>query len=77
MALSTQTAHGKDISTGGGSVDFQHRHFAKIAAILKSIDDRDELSEDHMAMVVETFAKALATTNPKFDNARFVKACGF
>ena len=53
----------------------QHRHFAVIAGILAELKARGADPEQHTT-VCEHFADGLAETNPKFDRARFLKACG-
>ena len=59
----------------------ERRHFELIARVirdlpesstLKNIDSRVD-GRDHAAM---RFADALANTNPRFDRAKFLKACG-
>lgn len=69
MALSEKAALNKD--TRAGYAKMEHRHFATIAAIIQAIPDADLTfhTADH-------FAKELARTNPRFDKARFLKACG-
>lgn len=51
--------------------DMQHRHFAAVAAIIKSFPEGAE-----RISVAHTFAAGLAHTNAKFDRARFLRACG-
>lgn len=67
MALSTTAALSKDKTTGKS--EMQHRHFATVAAILVNLKaDKD---------TCEAWADELAPTNPKFDRARFLAACGY
>lgn len=68
--LTIEAAARKDRTTGQ-NVELQHRHFAFIAAVLADLD-RDMTVLD----VVDAFAYACATSNPRFDRARFLKACG-
>lgn len=71
MALSTTAANRKDLNTGrDNSVTFQHRHFAKIAAIIADIPDAGYRAD--MAM---HFADKLDATNPNFNRDRFLAAC--
>lgn len=57
----------KDRTTGKATME--HRHFATIAAIIGTFDPEDR---EHVA---NRFANELASTNPKFDRARFLRAC--
>lgn len=69
MPLTTQAAHRKDINTGIS--DMQHRHFATVAAIIRSLPMTDADRE----CVAEHFAGELRYSNPKFDRKRFLAAC--
>lgn len=69
MPLTTESALRKDRNTGKATME--HRHFATIAAILR---DMPEL-ETHYGRA-RYFATQLAKTNPRFDRARFLRACG-
>jgi hypothetical protein len=62
--------HKKDISTAAKGVDLQHRHFAFIAATIKSMDG----SHDYRREIARDFANACAATNPRFDRGRFLAA---
>lgn len=63
-----------------------HRHFAYIAAVFKASGDEDAHSvfpKSHLdvraferAWLACGMADALARTNPRFDRARFLRACG-
>ena len=69
----------KDISTARKGVDLQHRHFAFIAATLKSLQpDSDTLIERRAEwrLIVDRFADECRETNPRFDYQRFLSACG-
>ena len=65
--LKPETATRKDLRTGKDSL--QHRHFATIATCLRNMD-ADEAT-------CERWADELRPTNPKFDRARFLAACGY
>lgn len=70
--LSTSAAFRKD--TGNSrrykSPIMQHRQFAAIAAIIA------RMPENMRKLTAEIFASDLHYTNPNFDRARFLKACG-
>lgn len=70
MALTTERALRKDKRTGYTTME--HRHFATIAKILH---DMDLLPPSDKDAVVSYFAQELECTNPRFDRARFLKAC--
>jgi hypothetical protein len=62
-----------------------HAHFALIAEIIrKEIEDVDLTDVEHSAYnvvnvrddVARAFARHLGMTNPRFDRARFLAACG-
>jgi hypothetical protein len=69
MPLKTESANRKDIRTG--IADMQRRHFATVAAIIRG-GFEDHARDD----VARIFADNLAKTNPRFDRARFLRACG-
>ena len=71
MPLSAAAAYRKD--TADALAPMTHQHFRTIAAIL-----REELAAAPITSrpVVHRFADALARTNPRFDRARFLAACG-
>lgn len=75
MALKPAAALRKDQTNAGSSME--HRHFATVAAIIKGMrrvgDSTSNFDADHVA---HHFADELAPTNPRFDRARFLKACG-
>lgn len=73
MALSANAALNKDKATGKATME--HRHFATVAAIIKSLDDSMTLGD--VKQVAEHFASELKATNPRFDRNRFMIACGF
>jgi len=74
MALKAQSANRKYIRTAQGVVEFQHRHFAFVAAAIK------EMCEDQPPQMLVAHSKfwadKLAGTNSRFDRARFLAACG-
>jgi hypothetical protein len=74
--LTIESALRKDMTNG--KADMQHRHFATIATIIREIDKglipcSTNATRKFMA---ELFADELRYTNPRFDRARFLKACG-
>lgn len=71
MTLSIESAFRKDRTTGKATME--HRHFATVAVILNSMPAR--WGQRRMDIIAH-FADELAGTNPKFDRARFLKACG-
>lgn len=68
MALTTESALRKDQTNAGGRLE--HRHFAVIAGIIA------DMPAQYRRDVAETFAAGLEHTNPRFDRARFLRACG-
>lgn len=53
----------------------QRRHFEAIAGAIRELLGDPLDTDDHRA-VAEAMARVLAGTNPAFDRARFLKACG-
>ena len=75
MALTTESALRKDKTTG--KAEMQHRHFSTVAAILADLNAENAgVSIGQHRDICEYFADELATTNPRFDRDRFLKACG-
>ena len=80
MTLTPESAARKD-RTSGNTAELQHRHFAFIAATLKTLHPGMVQSENGKGAlkqrqdIVELFADACAATNPKFDHKRFLAAC--
>jgi hypothetical protein len=72
--LTPESAARKDRTTGN-SATLQHRHFAFIADTLRAMH-MTPLSPLHRRIVIDLFAEACAQSNPRFDRARFLKACG-
>ncbi len=83
--LNLQSALRKDKTTAPGAT-LEHRHFAFIAATLAdnrpspigatalSANQRSQLAQ--WEYTVNAFARACESTNPRFDRARFLRACG-
>lgn len=69
MPLTIETALRKD-RTMPTAANLQHRHFAWIAATIA------EMPRAYKGAVAMHFAIACGKTNPKFDRARFMRACG-
>lgn len=82
MPLTTATAFRKDTTSGQGAT-LEHRHFAFIAATLKSTKPGNgnyEGAEDfrgQWADDVKAFADACARSNPRFNRKRFLAACDY
>jgi hypothetical protein len=61
---------------------FQRRHYEVVADTIKRMDglvpDRTEADALNVARatVADRFASMFATDNPRFDRARFLRACG-
>lgn len=64
----------------------EHRHFAFIAAMLARMRPKHRYSTNNRVLTthpdynrwldtVQHFANACAATNPRFDRARFLRAC--
>ena len=73
MTLSTQSALAKDLRNH--SNDMQHRHFATVAAIIAAMREAG-FTNRTQTDVAEYFAMNLASSNPRFDRLRFLRACG-
>ena len=76
MALTKQSAHRKDLTTGIAGME--HRHFATIATFIREMDKglvpcSEKATREFVAYY---FADQLRFTNPQFDRARFLLACG-
>lgn len=75
--LSQEAAHRKDQTQPSGN-KMEHRHFATVAAIIRSmptVHNGEHGFIDVRQEVAEHFADALTATNTKFDRARFLRAC--
>lgn len=70
--LTPESAARKDRTTGQ-STTMQHRHMAFIADVLAELTGFSDF--DRFA-IADRFANALARSNPRFDRARFLAACG-
>ena len=66
--LTPESALRKDRTT---TAQLEHRHFAEIARIIRYMANRAAQEETALH-----FARELAGTNPRFDRARFLRACG-
>lgn len=53
-----------------------HKDVELIAATIRALPSHSAGLRAHQASTARAFADALATTNPDFDRARFLKACG-
>lgn len=73
--LTTESALRKDHTNARGP-SLEHRHFAVIAGIINRVRDHSPSSENRADDMARVFASELAATNPRFDRARFLKACG-
>lgn len=69
MALSIDAATRKDKASGKGAT-LEHRHFAFIAATIA------DMPRGLRSATAQHFASAFASSNPRFDRARFLTACG-
>ena len=78
MALTTEAALRKDKTNAAAPFDgtLQHRHFAVIAGIIASMPNHAPTLRTAKRSVALQFADKLADTNPRFDRARFLAACG-
>lgn len=73
MPLTAESALRKDRTT---QATLEHRHFAFIAATIKAMPDHAATLRTQKRSVALAFATACAGTNPRFDRARFLRACG-
>ena len=64
--------HIKDVVTAANGVTLEHRHFAFIAATIRTMPDDGYPSREDVARL---FADACKETNPRFQRARFLAAC--
>lgn len=73
MALTTKAAHRKDV---GKIADMQHRHFATVATIIRTLATQHGADKAHTPEEIAAhFAHYLEQTNPRFDRGRFLRAC--
>lgn len=70
MPLSSKAALSKDLAQSRGNEVFQHRHYAEIARIIRTI--RDNKSRERATFA---FCEELATRNANFNAQRFLRAC--
>lgn len=71
------TLNRKDISTALKHVEMQHRHFAIIAAAMR---DSKPTQPNHLAQwhsTVNSFIVICRSSNPRFDQQRFLAACNY
>ncbi len=73
--LTMQSALRKDRTTAN-TATLEHRHFSFIAATIKAMPDHAPSLRTQKRSVALAFADACAGTNPRFDRARFLRACG-
>ncbi len=81
MSLTIESAHRKDVrsakhANGNWPGVLQHRHFAFIAGVIKVMPDHAPSLRAQKRSTALAFADACAGTNPRFDRARFMLACG-
>ncbi len=77
MTLKPEAAARKD-RTQPTDANFQHRHFAEIARIIRNLDSVHNGEQgfiDIRSDVANHFARELAGSNPRFDRDRFLTAC--
>jgi hypothetical protein len=58
-----------------GEVEFQRRHFEFIATTI-AVELMHDLTKADRLRVATRFADSLQATNPNFNRARFLGACG-
>ena len=73
--LTQESAARKDRTTAQGA-KLEHRHFAFIAATIAAMPNHAASLRAQKRSVALAFADACADTNPRFDRARFLLACG-
>ncbi len=64
---------------GARKMTMQRRHFELIAKTLKELDYKfpgGRFDDEHRRCVATHFAAKLRSTNPNFNEARFLRACG-
>ena len=76
MALKPDAALRKDQLGANCPAKLEHRHFAVIAGILGDLGPNQGVFPNQNRAICEHFADGLAETNPNFNRARFLKACG-
>lgn len=72
MALTTESALRKD-RRSARTATMEHRHFAVVASIVENLGFLDAAQRKAVAY---RFATELASTNPRFNRTRFLRACG-
>jgi hypothetical protein len=69
--------NGRDKSTmNRGGIQLQHRHFVFIAAVLSELPDHAESLRAQKQSVINAFVAACRRSNSRFDEGRFIAACG-
>lgn len=68
-------ANRKDAKTAERGVSLEHRHFAFIAATTAKATFHGFTREDQRK-IADMFAHECSKTNPRFNRARFLAACG-
>lgn len=63
-----------------GAPSMTRQHFALIAEVIAErrtvAHNYDDVVYDELDRISKAFASALASTNPNFNRARFLRACG-
>lgn len=72
MTMTTKSATHKD-ANGGNALAFQHRHYAFVAKVINDAFGNGYQITD--SDLITAFVNAFAA-NPRFDRARFLRACG-
>lgn len=52
------------------------QHFALIAETIAGLEDSHVIGEREREFIAARFASQLSNTNPNFNRARFLRACG-
>ena len=71
--LKQEAALRKDRTT---RTELQHRHFAFIASVIAGMPTHAASLRAQQRSTALAFADACAASNPRFDRARFMRACG-
>ncbi len=73
--LTVESATRKDRTTGK-TAELQHRHFAFIAGVIAAMPTHAASLRTQKRSCALAFADACASSNHRFDRARFMRACG-
>lgn len=76
MALTQASAARKDSRTANGGPELQHRHFAFIADVIRNMPSHAATLRTQKRSCALSFADACGRSNPRFNRARFLTACG-